>query len=373
VKPENPKARSPREERLLARLFHTCAEPFINTVALARWKDVLWTGQPRKLSGFITLRKKPLKRLTGPSALSHRAKAAVLIKGRFGHGEVPESADICCASDRCLLGIRRSATTAFTLIELLVVIAIIGLLAALAAPVLHNFRPNYTASVTQQLLTDLARARQLAISQHTTVYMVFVPTNFFGDPVYVGNYGKMTAADLSQATNLFDKQAIGYNFVSLHSMGDQPGRPSVHYLSSWKSLPEGGFIYPAKFQPYFPNSPVMNIYTNVNQLAFRVFGFNRTNGIPFPMENTARYSFANPFPTLPYIAFDYMGRLASGRDEVIPITRGSVLAAHDPNRRPRMALPAFNEQPVGNTTNGYNVVYVDWLTGRARSLQQTVQ
>src|SRR5438045_9709025 len=60
---------------------------------------------------------------------------------------------------------------AFTLVELLVVIAIIGILAALASPVLHNFRPNYTASVTQQLLTDLARARQLAIAHHPPVYI----------------------------------------------------------------------------------------------------------------------------------------------------------------------------------------------------------
>jgi len=77
--------------------------------------------------------------------------------------------------------------------------------------------------------------------------------------------------------------------------------------------------------------------------------------------------------SLPYVAFDYMGRLTSGRDEVIPITRGSVISAHDANRKPRMALPAFNEQPVGNTTNGYNLVYVDWLTGRARALQQEVR
>jgi prepilin-type N-terminal cleavage/methylation domain-containing protein len=268
---------------------------------------------------------------------------------------------------------------AFTLIELLVVIAIVGILAGLAAPVLHNFRPNYTASVTQQLLTDLARARQLAISQHTTVYMVFVPTNFWNDPA-TASWNK---ADWMQATNLFDKQIIGYNFVSLRSIGDQPGRPTVHYLSSWKTLPEGGFIYPRKFIP--SNLPVMAIYTNgLSSLAFNVFGFDFANTIspgspviPFPLETTAKAGIRNPYVMLPYIAFDYMGRLVSnqgqGKGAVIPISRGSVVFSHDANRKPREAIPTFNEQPIGNVTNGYNVVYVDTITGRARALQQEVR
>ncbi len=268
---------------------------------------------------------------------------------------------------------------AFTLIELLVVIAIIGLLAGLAMPVLHNFKPNYTASFTQQLLTDLARARQLALSQRTTVYMVFVQTNFWNDPVAPANLtvgNNWTPSDSLQASNLLDKQAVGYNFVSLHSMGDQPGRPSVHYLSSWKTLPDGGFIHPAKFQKYLGTTPVMTIYTNPPPFppAFRIFGFNQTNTIPFPQENTKPSPMPRtPYVSLPYIAFDYMGRLASGRDEIIPISRGSVLFARDIAKRPRIGLPAFNEQPPGNTTNGYNVVYVDWLTGRARALQQEIR
>jgi hypothetical protein len=36
-------------------------------------------------------------------------------------------------------------------------------------------------------------------------------------------------------------------------------------------------------------------------------------------------------------------------------------------------LPSFSELPPGNTTNGFNVVYIDWLTGRARALQQEVR
>src|SRR5437899_5438815 len=102
----------------------------------------------------------------------------------------------------------------FTLIELLVVMSIIALLAAMALPVLRNFKPNHAASATRQLLDDLSRARQLAISQRTTVYMVFVPTNFWNDPAYTANPGWFAAKD-SRSTNLFDKPLIGYNFVSL--------------------------------------------------------------------------------------------------------------------------------------------------------------
>jgi type II secretory pathway pseudopilin PulG len=268
---------------------------------------------------------------------------------------------------------------------MLVVIAIIGILAAIAAPVLHNFRPNYTASVTQQLLTDLARARQLAISQHTTVYMVFVPTNFWKDSTYGVGW---TKADFNQASNLFDKQLIGYNFVSIRSMGDQPGRPTVHYLSSWKSLPDGGYIFPTKFLPpkatVLP-TPVLQIFTNPTPvLAFNVYPFDYANAspsspvIPFPLENTAKGpQRSHPYVALPYIAFDYMGRLASnqggGQGAILPITRGNAVFAHDPNKRPILGLPSFSEQPMGNTTNGYNLVYVDRITGRARALQQEVR
>src|SRR6266566_7565952 len=79
---------------------------------------------------------------------------------------------------------RSTPRPAFTLIELLVVISIVGLLAGLAVPVVNNFKPNVVAGATRQLLDDVARARQYAISQRTTVFMVFVPTNFWNDGAY---------------------------------------------------------------------------------------------------------------------------------------------------------------------------------------------
>jgi len=272
--------------------------------------------------------------------------------------------------------------TAFTLLELLVVIAIIGLLAALAAPALRNFKPNYTASASRQLLDALTRARQLAISQRTTVYMVFVPTNFWTQAPYPKSVAWFNAnpGRAMNPTNLFNKQLIGYNFVSLHSMGDQPGRPTVRYLSSWKTLPEGAFIHPAKFRNIAlnnPPAPVLAVYTNTaTPPAFQIYGMrysDRNTPIPFPSEDVPPLSPNFPYISVPYIAFDYMGRLVSQRDEIIPLAVGGVNFAHDADRNPVMALPTFGEQPPGNATNSYNLVYVDWLTGRARALQQEVR
>src|SRR5882724_5254839 len=156
---------------------------------------------------------------------------------------------------------------AFTLIELLVVISIVGLLAGLAVPVVNNFKPNVVAGATRQLLDDVARARQYAISQRTTVFMVFVPTNFWNDGAYSSSV--ITPTDLAKATNLLDKQWIGYNFVALRTLGDQPGRGKARYLSSWKTLPEGVFIAPQKFGPRIVASPlIITNYVDTNQ--FRV-------------------------------------------------------------------------------------------------------
>ena len=63
---------------------------------------------------------------------------------------------------------------------MLVVISILGILAALTVPALKNLgKSNAAIGASRQMLDAVGHARQLAIANHATVYMVFVPTNFW--------------------------------------------------------------------------------------------------------------------------------------------------------------------------------------------------
>jgi prepilin-type N-terminal cleavage/methylation domain-containing protein len=248
------------------------------------------------------------------------------------------------------------SSPAFTLIELLVVIAIIGVLAAIGLPAMRGMtRSNAITAANRQFLDDLALARQTAIAGHTTVYVVFVPTNVtsvstntIGPPLY------------KELTNLYTAQYNTYALLAVRQVGEQPGRATPKYLTGWRTLPNGVFIAPAKFTASYPPAGA---------------GFYLVGNLPFPV--------ATNFPPvlrLPCITFNYLGQLASpfpnpgnpqpggtlDNDEYIPLARGSIF--YDPN-----FIPDFQENPPGNSVNNSNVIYINALTGRAKVLQPQLQ
>jgi len=204
---------------------------------------------------------------------------------------------------------------------------------------------------------------------------VFVPPSFWTDPAF--SNPNFVQADLVAATNLLEKQFVGFNFVALRSAGDQPGQSTAHYLSTWQNLPQSTFIWTNKFfinYTQFTNSALT--------LGYPVTQFLYTNTIPFPLEGTKPPPNGSSYLYiwLPYIAFDFQGRLVDatgrllGRDEFVPLAHGSVAPAINPKTRvSQLGIASVQEQPVGNSTNAYNLIHIDWLTGRARHEHQEVQ
>jgi prepilin-type N-terminal cleavage/methylation domain-containing protein len=258
----------------------------------------------------------------------------------------------------------------FTLIELLVVISILGILAAITVPALKDMgKANLQASAARQLLDDVGRARQLAISQRTTVYMVFVPTNFWGNTTW---FNSLSQVQRTAFTNLCDKQMLGYTFVSRGKLGDQPGQHQWSYLAAWQALPEGSFISGAKFLSVSDNTVVLNVpqwpsdHPHADGNLIHHF---YTNSFPFPTEDS-------PTLSLPYVAFNHLGQLTydglnlSSRDEYIPLVQGTV--GYGANPATKTPVPTvvtakdITERPLGNGTNiSYSIIHIDALTGRA--------
>jgi prepilin-type N-terminal cleavage/methylation domain-containing protein len=262
--------------------------------------------------------------------------------------------------------------SAFTLIELLVVISILGILAALTVPALKNLgKSNAATSASRQLLQAVGRARQLAIADHTTVYMIFVPTNFWLPPfTSSANWTNgLTPAQLSAAVNLCDKQLTGFAFFANGAVGDQPGRHAPHYLESWQSLPDGSFIASWKFGPRVATNSITD---QASSVTYPIPGFDVVN-VPFPTADA-------PQAVLPCIAFNYLGQLTTdgqnpaSQHEYIPLARGSVSPVMDANKVLQFGSPTVLESPPGNSANSaFNLVDIDPLTGRATLKFQKVR
>ena len=244
---------------------------------------------------------------------------------------------------------------AFTLLELLIVIGIIALLASMGVGALRGFNAvNVIAAGNRQLLDDINMARNHALNQRTTVYMVFVPTMQFIDKT------KFNTNQLRFFTNRLAGQLTSYNFVTLRSPGDQPGKGRAHFLSEWKHLPEGTFIPLDKFIP-------LDTPTWMDRAT-------RESGQTLPMPRLTL-----PFPTidspktnLPCIAFTYRGELLGQdptkprqEDEYLSLTRGSVIYGRDTKGTLLNAAPELIETPRNNSTNNA-WIRIDWLTGRPR-------
>jgi len=241
---------------------------------------------------------------------------------------------------------------AFTVLEMLVVITIIGFLAALALPHLPGMtRANSMTAALQQLLSDCALARQLAMLHRSPVYMVFVPPNFSSSGAPVNEQGSYN--------NLLAHQYGAYALVSLRSVGDQPGQANPQYLTEWKPLPEGVFIAPWMFA-----GPGTNVYsTNTLSGAFNRFSilpFLTNLPFPFPAVDAASSSGAAYTMQLPYIGFSPLGQLTTNGDQFIPLDRGRVLFSTN------TLAAAPIEAPPGNAVNNCNIIHINWLTARAK-------
>jgi hypothetical protein len=165
-------------------------------------------------------------------------------------------------------------------------------------------------------------------------------------------------------------------------VGEQPGRSTPRYLSSWRALPEGAVIPLFKFfPPASPNYTLIQDTAATPNRDFYVYGFDYTNNIPFPTEDaTPRVvGGVSTWVRLPHIAFNHLGQVVrydfnsgewkTASQVLIPLARGSINFSRT-NGAAAAFIPQVSETPAGNSTNAFLLVAVDGLTGRARLEKQ---
>lgn len=244
-----------------------------------------------------------------------------------------------------------SEPQAFSLVELLVVIAVIGLLAAIAMPSVRGLiGGDKVAAAATQLSDDLAYARQKAINDRTTVYVVFVSPS-----IVKTSWSYLTPDERKQFDQLINGQFTTYAVFARRSLGDQPGPGRARYITQWQRLPEGLFISTNEFA-YYDKTAWRNMAATNRPFLYLP--------VPFPTAQSKEV-------LLPCIVFNYQGQLIhqvqsnNPGDEYIYISQGAVNFPKNPAGTVTLADPNIVEKPQANwMRNPY--VRVDWLTGRSR-------